>query len=259
MVDRLIDSRSLEFGDVFVDDFGAGEVEEFQMINPQDGVGDCRPAYRKWLLGLVLVHCMGVLAEPLFFFSRSDFQAGPEFFGLRRSMAPYVDWMYLDHGYFFFAPNPGPSHLVAIQSKVPEPPRASSLRGDAIVFPNRNEHWPRLLYHRYFMLSEFYNNSFAPTALSQQDKSDRMFVERWESDRRFYEVLQRSISKSAFVGKRAMQGADGLGVELLRLERPLPGPEEILKGVRRLGDSRELIVLPEGPEPAVEPLGAGVP
>jgi len=229
------------------------------MINPQDGVGGCKPAYRKWLLGLVLVHCMGVLAEPLFFFSRSDFQAGPEFFGLRRSMAPYVDWMYLDHGYFFFAPNPGPSHLVAIQSKVPEPPRASSLRGDAIVFPNRNEHWPRLLYHRYFMLSEFYNNSFAPTALSQQDKSDRMFVERWESDRRFYEMLQRSISKSAFVGKRAMQGADGLGVELLRLERPSPGPEEILKGLRRLGDSRELIVLPEGPEPAVETLGAGVP
>ena len=56
-----------------------------------------------------------------------------------------------------------------------------------------------------------------------------------------------------------MQGADGLGVELLRLERPLPGPEEILKGLRRLGDSRELIVLPEGPESAVESLGAGVP
>jgi len=206
-----------------------------QLAHPTSG--QCKRAYRKWLLGLVLVHLLAVIAEPLFFYSRSDVQAGPEFLALRRGLGPYVDWMYLDHGYFFFAPNPGPSHLVGI-------------RDQSVVFPDRKEQWPRLLYHRYFMLSEFYNNSFAPTALDQQDMADRLFVERWETDRRFYRTLQRSISRS--VRARLGTGLDqerGLDQELdlVRLERPLFGPLEVLSGVKRLGDSRDLIVLPEGP------------
>lgn len=198
--------------------------------------GQCQASYRKWLLGLVLFHLLAVVAEPLFFYSRSDVQAGPEFLALRRGLGPYVDWMYLDHGYFFFAPNPGPSHLVGIRDR-------------SVVFPDRKEQWPRLLYHRYFMLSEFYNSSFAPTALDPQDMTDRMFVARWEEDRRFYRTLQRSISKS-IQSQMNTRGDDRIETwpELVRLERPLPGPQEVLSGAKRLGDSRDLIVLPEGPE-----------
>ena len=43
--------------------------------------------------------------------------------------------------------------------------------------------------------------------------------------------------------------------ELVRLERPLPGPLEVLSGAKRLGDSRDLIVLPEGPESPPTPAG----
>ena len=205
--------------------------------------GQCKAAYRKWLLGLVLLHLLAVVAEPLFFYSRSDVQAGPEFLALRRGLGPYVDWMYLDHGYFFFAPNPGPSHLVGI-------------RDQSVVFPDRKEQWPRLLYHRYFMLSEFYNNSFAPRALDPQDMTDRLFVARWEEDRRFYQTLQRSISKS-IQSQINTRGDDRIEMwpELVRLERPLPGPLEVLSGAKRLGDSRDLIVLPEGPESPPVPAG----
>jgi hypothetical protein len=152
--------------------------------------------------------------------------------------------MYLDHGYFFFAPNPGPSHLVGI-------------RDQSVLFPDRKEQWPRLLYHRYFMLSEFYNNSFAPTALDPQDMTDKLFVARWEEDRRFYQTLQRSIARSIQSQWNARRDnlEDTPGdsrietwPELVRLERPLPGPLEVLSGAKRLGDSRDLIVLPEGPE-----------
>jgi hypothetical protein len=206
-----------------------------QLAHPTSG--QCKRAYRKWLLGLVLVHLLAVIAEPLFFYSRSDVQAGPEFLALRRGLGPYVDWMYLDHGYFFFSPNPGPSHLVGI-------------RDQSVVFPDRKEQWPRLLYHRYFMLSEFYNNSFAPAALDQQDMADRLFVERWETDRRFYRTLQRSISRSVrarlLTGMDPERGSDQ-ELDLVRLERPLLGPLEVLSGGKRLGDSRDLIVLPEGP------------
>ena len=205
--------------------------------------GQCKAAYRKWLLGLVLLHLLAVVAEPLFFYSRSDVQAGPEFLALRRGLGPYVDWMYLDHGYFFFAPNPGPSHLVGI-------------RDQSVVFPDRKEQWPRLLYHRYFMLSEFYNNSFAPRALDPQDMTDRLFVARWEEDRRFYQTLQRSISKS-IQSQMNTRGEERIETwpELVRLERPLPGPLEVLSGAKRLGDSRDLIVLPEGPESPPVPAG----
>jgi len=234
------------------------------MVNQSDRIGHCKPAYRKGVLVLVLLHLIAVLAEPLFFFSRSDFQVGPEFYSMRRYLAPYVDWMYLDHGYFFFAPNPGPSHLVAIQKKKLQPLTTSRLSSDAFVFPDRKEQWPRLLYHRYFMLSEFYNNTFAPTDLLEPEKSDPIVVERWKMDRRFYETLQRSISGSARHWlPDARSGLPDLQepqeFELLRLERPLPAPEEILKGIRRLGDSRDLIVLPEGPESLVGPEQVGAP
>jgi len=102
------------------------------------------------------------------------------------------------------------------------------------------------------MLSEFYNNSFAPTELTEQDKADRMFVERWELDRSFYESLQRSISKSHLI-RDANESITPDRLELLRIERPLPSPEQILGQGGRLGDSRDLIVLPEGPETIASP------
>ena len=222
--------------------------------DPSQSTGQRKPAYRKWLLPLVFVHLLAVLAEPLFFFSRSDFQSGPEFYGLRRWLAPYVDWMYLDHGYFFFAPNPGPSHLVALQESSSSLTTPKSLKSDAFIFPDRKEQWPRLLYHRYFMLSEFYNNSFAPSRLVQEDQSDPMFVQRWTTDRLFYETLQRSMAKSLEASLGRLQS-----LELIRLERPLRSPEEILQEGKRLDDSRSLIVLPEGPEDSAPTTQAGQP
>ncbi len=114
------------------------------------------------------------------------------------------------------------------------------------------------------MLSEFYNNSFAPTALDPQEMTDRMFVARWEEDRRFYQTLQRSISKSiqSQLGTRGEERREDRiesWPELVRLERPLPGPQAVLSGAKRLGDSRVLIVLPEGPESPSVPAGPAGP
>jgi len=60
---------------------------------------------------------------------------------------PYNEALFLNHGYHFFAPDPGASSLISY---------AVPRDGDAPVvgrFPNTNIH-PRLLYHRYFMLAE---------------------------------------------------------------------------------------------------------
>jgi hypothetical protein len=91
--------------------------------------------------------------------------------------------------------------------------------------------------------------------LDPQDMTDKSFVARWEEDRRFYQTLQRSISKS-IQSQWNTRGDDRIESlpELVRLERPLPGPLEVLSGAKRLGDSRDLIVLPEGPEsPSTQP------
>jgi hypothetical protein len=64
---------------------------------------------------------------------------------------PYLDVLALGNGYRFFAPEPGPSHLVRYEITLPD---GTLEQG---YFPDRAKHRPRLLYHRYFMLSEFAN------------------------------------------------------------------------------------------------------
>ncbi len=62
--------------------------------------------------------------------------------------APYINALDLNHGYRFFAPDPGPSHLIRYHL------HWSDGHGRDGVFPNLTEERPRLLYHRYFMLAE---------------------------------------------------------------------------------------------------------
>lgn len=68
-----------------------------------------------------------------------------------RPFRAYISVADLNHGYRFFAPNPGPSHLFRYQLTHDD---GSTSDG---YFPNLREHWPRLFYHRFFMLSENLN------------------------------------------------------------------------------------------------------
>jgi len=61
----------------------------------------------------------------------------------------YLDALYLNHGYHFFAPEPSNGHLIRYE--------VMDDRGGIIAqgeFPNKKDNWPRLLYHRYFMLAD---------------------------------------------------------------------------------------------------------
>ena len=64
---------------------------------------------------------------------------------------PYLECLNLNHGYHFFAPEPGPSHLVHYEL------RFEDGRVEQGLFPNLQQQ-PRLRYHRHFMLSEFLND-----------------------------------------------------------------------------------------------------
>ena len=61
---------------------------------------------------------------------------------------PLIGAVSLSHGYRFFAPNPGPGHSIRWTMLTA---RGKTLKG---VIPDAETDWPRLLYHRRFMIPE---------------------------------------------------------------------------------------------------------
>lgn len=76
-----------------------------------------------------------------------------------QAVHPYLQVLYLNNGYHFFAPEPSPSTLLAFEAK----------RADGSVVQGRIPNFgiqPRLLYHRHFMLTE--RMGVAPPELEQR-------------------------------------------------------------------------------------------
>ena len=93
-----------------------------------------------------------------------------------RLALPYNEALFLNHGYHYFAPNPGASTLIAWEiPRAGEAPAVGRIPDVAIR--------PRLLYHRYFMLAE---NVWAFDDETQQDMLKayaRHFAEHFGTDR----------------------------------------------------------------------------
>lgn len=94
---------------------------------------------------LLIVHLAAVVLPPL------SMEGSPLAGYGWRALRPYIEAGYLNHGYHFFAPQPGPSHLIRYELDLPDGGRQEG------IFPSREQNWPRLLYHRHFMLTEFLN------------------------------------------------------------------------------------------------------
>jgi len=109
--------------------------------------GPPRPAVRAVVSVLVMLHVAAVFIGPFAIPPQNSELATV----LARAFQPYLDVLSLGNGYRFFAPEPGPSHLVRYEVTLDD----GTLREGA--FPDRAQHRPRLLYHRYFMMSEFVN------------------------------------------------------------------------------------------------------
>ncbi len=187
----------------------------------------------------ILFHGLAVIAEPFHFFTRSPVRASAaDARLLRSSIAPYVDFMFLSHGYFFFAPNPGPNHLIRCEL-VPEGPNAEPPDRLIIEFPDRKKHWPRLLYHRYFMLSEFYNNMFAPADLPPEAKTNSRARADWTADRERYTRLQTDIIRNL------QSHYPNHSVMLRRVAHLQPSEEQFFQEHWKLTDPRLYTVLPE--------------
>ncbi len=88
----------------------------------------------------------------------------------------YLDATFMNQGHSFFAPDVGPGHLIRYQ--LLDQSGREIEHGD---FPSRKEQWPRLLYHRYFMLAD-------QSELPVNDKATRDY---WQ--KRYLEAYGRQL------------------------------------------------------------------
>ena len=204
----------------------------------------------KWKLViscLLVLHLLAVVAEPFALFTRGANGTSPSALPIRRTLAPYVEMGYLNHGYFFFAPNPTPSHLLECSLK------SASGEQSRLRLPDRRAQWPRLLYHRHFMLAEFLNQLHVEP-LTEQDIANtpnKDLLYAWRADRERFEMVRDSMIKHL----KHRYSVDS--AEIFRLEHRLPSSVEVFRDKLPLDDERLYVVLPDATLGAATGPGAG--
>lgn len=200
------------------------------------------PVWKGVLSLLVMLQVLAVTAEPFRFFTRSPRGTSPAADPVRNLLGPYVEFAYLNHGYFFFAPEPGPSHLIDCKL-TDDDGQESTLR-----FPDRTLQWPRLLYHRHFMLTENLHQLWVPPLAA--DIPDPTVASDWQAERKRYTLIRSSMEdhlKHRYGAKRAT---------IERVEHRLPSDEEVFGQKLKLTDPSLYFTLPDsGPEPPTPPAG----
>lgn len=167
---------------------------------------------------LVSFHVLAVFVGP---WSAIREQASPLAQDLRSLMGWYIEPLFLSNGYRFFAPEPGPSHLVRYE--------VTRRNGEVVRgrFPDRNTEWPRLLYHRYFMLSETLNSMRPPEGVPA-------------GDRVTYDLYVRSYAR------HLAKKYDGRQVKLFLVEHAIPSIDDIQAGKVSLAQEHFYQELPLG-------------
>jgi hypothetical protein len=188
---------------------------------------------------LLFIHLAAVFFPPFTFATASGpGTVSPFAEPILSVLRPYVDLMFLDHGYFFFAPNPGPSHLLRAKLEFADGRPALEL-----TFPDLKAHWPRLLYHRHFMLAEQLHSDFAVPEPPPGVANDPEQLASWRQARNRYELRRDSFKEHL----REAYGASE--VTLTRVEHLLLGPGEFRESGKSLNAADSYRDLPEDSTP----------
>lgn len=153
----------------------------------------------------IVVYLAAVVVPPL---------AGPPpASGLARAMLqplrPLVGSLHLGHGYRFFAPDPGPGHSIRWTATLPDGSERSGL------IPDRSTDWPRLLYHRRFMVSEKIAAAMPPPEMPAEVRT------RTKPD---WQPLVKGVAAKLLAEQAATR------VRLEMIEHYLPDPEDVIAG-----------------------------
>ncbi|MFM9961249.1 MAG: hypothetical protein ACKV2Q_08480 [Planctomycetaceae bacterium] len=168
---------------------------------PTDSVWARWPWLRRAVSVALIGHLLALLIAPL-----AVAPTSPLWHQAWLTFRPYLEGMNLNYGNHFFAPEPGPSHLVRYELHFEDG------RIEQGLFPNVQQQQPRLRYHRHFMLSEFLNN------LAIDD-----------SRRELFDAVTRSYADHLRHEHHAAE------VTLTLRRHYVPSPEHVLSG-KRLND-----------------------
>lgn len=120
---------------------------------------------------------------------------------LNKSLRHYANLLFINHGYDFFSPDPGVSHLIRYEVYDDAGEKLASGQ-----FPHRGEQRPRLFYHRHMMLVE-------------------QLFEPGGDDARARDSLYR-------IADRLMEAHDGTRARLQLVRHHLLTPAQVLAGQR---------------------------
>lgn len=197
---------------------------------------------RFWISLIILFHLFCVSLAPL-----AAVDPRPNLaVDAQRVLRPYSESLYLLHGYRFFAPEPGPSHVMQYEITKDS---GETLQGQ---FPDRNGHWPRLLYHRWFMLSEtvfqHVSATLAQDELTQWQTQVEQQIEtlnetnpraasrlRAELNRELQDHENSLAIRDALVnsiGRTLLKELGGNRIDLQLVTRVIPPPQDILMGLK---------------------------
>jgi hypothetical protein len=146
---------------------------------------------KRFLISILLIgHLVAVIGSPLSFQAQGPIGMSPSVASVVVPVEPYAQMLYLNRGYAFFAPDPGPSHLFQVAVK-----RADGTT-EEIMFPDLDNQWPRLAYHRHFMLAEYWTEIYHPPGPPRELAKDEPEAARaWKQARDRYEHVRQSFAK----------------------------------------------------------------
>jgi len=195
----------------------------------------------------IIGHLWAVIGRPLEFATQGPFGASPSMTRFRDPVRGYSQFAYLDHGYAFFAPEPGPSHLIRATITPPSGTDATASSPSPVAplvrnYPDLNDQWPRLLYHRHFMLAEFLNDIHHPPGEPPQEIAQNpVAIREWIQARRRFETVRDSILN------RLQTAHPRATVAIDRLEHRQPGLPEFMEDNVPLDAPQLYSVLPDAP------------
>jgi hypothetical protein len=191
---------------------------------------------------LIIGHLWAIVGRPLDFATQGPNGSSPATGAFYAPVRGYAEFAYLNHGYAFFAPDPGPNHLLRVTVKAGNQEEGDQGTARTATYPDRQQQWPRLLYHRHFMLTEFLHNLHQPPRIPDEVLRQSELAEDWRLRRARYEMIRDSMYRHLV----ETWGSEGLQME--RVEHRLVGlPEYFEEGVK-LDDPRLYTVLPDDPE-----------
>jgi hypothetical protein len=193
---------------------------------------------------LIIGHLWAVVGRPLDFATQGPNGSSPATGAFYAPVKGYAEFAYLNHGYAFFAPDPGPNHLLRVTIDSAASSQGEANRGlpQTVTYPDRQQQWPRLLYHRHFMLTEFLHNLHQPPRIPEEVLRQPELAADWRLRRTRYETIRDSMVKHL----SAVWESENIQIE--RIEHRLVGLPEFFEEGIKLDDPRLYTVLPDDPE-----------